>query len=163
MKIFERRSSFWKAAAAAVQSRTSWWVTLKMGWRANLCEEGIIWWTVETGMSGPGLDQEWREKYVPPSLSQERWKAIRVDWCATVFAMCFFHFVLLSSSGSSWIHLTPFESEDSSDLVSETLFQQQTACVNFYPFVFLLCSMYCTLSSTACTCKPCRQSKPHQL
>ena len=28
--------------------------------------------------------------------------------------------------------------------------------------MFLLCSMYCTLSSTVCTCKPCQQSKPQQ-
>ena len=54
------------------------------------------------------------------------------------------------------------ESEDSSELNSENLFLQQPVFILSLR-VFLLCSMYCTLSSTVCMCKPCQQSKPHQL
>ena len=46
------------------------------------------------------------------------------------------------------------------DFNSVNLYQQQLV---FFRPMFSPCSVYCTLSSTVCTCKTCQQSKPPQL
>ena len=160
--------NFWEAAAA-MQSRTSWWVAFKnivMGWRAIYVRKELN--DEQTGQVRrfPASTKTEGKVRTTKLVSRKGGKAIRVDWWATVPATRFLRFSCCLP-GSSRIPPDPLltrcsESEDSSGLNSR-IYSSNSLCF-FYVFLHVSrsCPMYCTLSPTVCTCKPCQQSKPHQ-
>ena len=131
------RTTWW--VNTQVKSRTTWWVNTQVKSRTT-------WWVntqepIEVFLVWP--------KQVISSFGQDWWQ-----WGRTDVLWLFVSFLRL-----------PFACPGPRCYSSATLIQwicfSNSLC--FFRPLFCSCSMYCTQSSTVCTCKTCQQSEPLQL